>query len=78
MKNEVESIQNSQQKGRSIIPEISYNTLKKERVSNSEIAKIRHRGCVIVHGVFEEKQASDWNDEIGLYIKENDYLKKNA
>ena len=76
MKYEVESIQNAQEKGRSVIPEISYNTLKKGGVSNFEIAKIRHRGCVIVHGVFEEKQASDWNDEIGLYIKENDYLKK--
>ena len=76
MKYEVESIRNSQEKGHSVIPEISYSSLSKDKVSNSQISEIKHRGCVIIHGVFEEKQASDWNDEIGHYIRENDFLNK--
>jgi len=76
MKKEVETIRNSSEKGLPVIPEISYDALRKNTVSRSQINKIKHRGCVVIHGVFEKKQASDWNDEIGHYIEKNDYIEK--
>lgn len=76
MMREVEDIQNAQVKGGSVIPEISYNDVANGKVSDATKNAIRHRGCAIVRGVFDPAQVADWNDEIGEYIVQNDYLTK--
>ncbi len=61
-------------KGGPVIPELAYRDIADGAVSDASRAAIRHRGCVVVRGVFERAQAEDWNAEIGEYIADNDYL----
>ncbi len=76
MQAEVGKIVDLQAKGQSVIPEIDYRAVADGKVSDAARAEIRHRGCVIVRGVFDTSQVADWNGEIGEYLTENDYLAK--
>ncbi len=59
-----------------VVPEIAYSAVRDDAVSKSSINQIRQHGCVIVRGVFDEQQAVDWNEELGVYLSDNDYLSK--
>ena len=43
-------------------------------VSAGQQDRIRRRGCVVIRGVYDRDQAASWNEAIGRYIEENDYL----
>jgi hypothetical protein len=76
MLKEVEAIQTAQAQGKTVIPEIAYKDIAAGVVSDNMRASIRHRGCAIVRGVFDQAQVKEWNDEVGDYIARNDYLTK--
>lgn len=69
----VEAIADTHAKTGSVVPELAYDTIRSERVSEADKAAIRQHGCVIVRGVFDSRQAQDWNTELGEYLATNAY-----
>lgn len=76
MRREVDVIKADTDAGRTVIPEIDYDQIADGTVDEVNRQRIRHRGCVIVRGVFDRSEADEWNDQIGDYIQRNDYLSK--
>lgn len=76
MRREANVIQTEQAAGRSVIPEMNFTDITNSAVSNEMKNQIRHRGAVIIRGVFEKSRAEDWNEELGEYIDTNDYYEK--
>ncbi|NQW01937.1 MAG: DUF1479 domain-containing protein [Rhodospirillales bacterium] len=76
MRREADIILAEQAAGRSVIPELDFADIKAGRVAESQKNQIRQRGAAIIRGVFDAAQAADWNDELGHYIANNDYDKK--
>jgi hypothetical protein len=76
MKAEADRIQKSLSTGHPCIPELDYKTIRNGKVSDSARAEIRHRGAVVVRGVFERAQAEDWNEDLSTYITDNHYYEK--
>ncbi|MEO9228588.1 MAG: YbiU family protein, partial [Devosia sp.] len=62
--------------GRSTIPELSYRDIKDRKVSDATRAAIRSTGCAVIRGVFPQNQATEWFDEVGRYLEDNQYERK--
>ena len=62
--------------GDEAIPQLAFRDLLAGAVSEAQRERIRRRGCVVLRGVFDPAQATEWNEEIGRYIEENDYFRK--
>ena len=62
--------------GRSPIPELDYTTVRDGKVSDETRAAIRRTGCAVVRGVFPASQADEWFEEVGSYLEDNEYEKK--
>jgi hypothetical protein len=60
--------------GAGAIPQIDYREILAGAVSAAQQDRIRRRGCVVIRGVYDRDQAASWNEAIGRYIEENDYL----
>jgi len=60
--------------GAAAIPQIDYREILASAVSAGQQDRIRRRGCVVIRGVYDRDQAASWNEAIGRYIEENDYL----
>ena len=73
---EVDDILEMQHKEIPVIPEIDYKSIVNENVSKTEISNLKRRGAVIIRNVFDDQQASEWNDEVSEYILSNDYFTK--
>ena len=76
IKKEVDNILEMKHKVIPVIPEIDYKSIIKNEVSFDEIVNIKRRGALIIRNVFDDQQASEWNDEVGEYILSNDYFTK--
>lgn len=72
----VQEVLDLRENGNPVVPELSYSSIKNNKVSTKDIKQIRKRGCLIVRGVFEPNQAKDWNVELGQYLDENNYYDK--
>ena len=62
--------------GRPTVPELAYRDIKDGKVSDATRAAIRRTGCAVVRGVFPAAQAKAWFDEVGRYIEDNEYERK--
>jgi hypothetical protein len=60
--------------GEAVIPDIAYTDLAGGRVSEAVRENIRARGCVVVRGVYPERQAQAWDAELLRYVTDNDYI----
>ena len=78
IKKEVDNILEMKHKVIPVIPEIDYKSIIKNDVSFDEIVNIKRRGALIIRNVFDDQQASEWNDEVGEYILSNDYFTKSV
>ncbi len=78
LRKQVDFIADRQARGECVIPEVSYDSIRNNTVSQKDIEAIRERGCVIARGVFPRQQAEDWNQEVGHYLEANDYYAKAA
>lgn len=74
MLREIETIRTDLAAERPVIPEIRYDQIAQDTVTETMRDDVRRRGCVIVRGVFDPAQVGEWNDEIGQYIDRNNYL----
>src|SRR5262245_20182731 len=64
--------------GRPVVPELAYEDIRGEQVSDATIAAIRRTGCVVVRGVFPASVASAWFAELGEYLETNRYDEREA
>lgn len=71
MRREVDVIQSATNRGHSVIPEVPFSHIENSAVSATTLAEIRHRGCLIVRGVFSPAQAQKWDAELGNYLERN-------
>src|SRR6185295_16986853 len=62
--------------GRPTVPELSYADIKTGKVSDATRAAIRKSGVTIIRGVFPATQGTEWFEEVGRYLEDNDYEKK--
>ena len=74
MLREVEAIRAKHDSEVPVIPQVEYHKIAEGAVEEPFLELVRRRGCVIVKGVFDRGQVSEWNHEIGEYIDRNDYL----
>ncbi len=72
---EVEAIRAKHDSELSVIPQIEYHKIADCAVEEPFRELVRRRGCVIVKGVFDRIQVSEWDQEIGEYIDRNAYLR---
>ena len=74
MLREVEAIKAQNESELPVIPQVEFHKIAECTVEEPFRELVRRRGCVIVKGVFDRIQVSEWNHEIGEYIDRNDYL----
>ena len=74
MLREVEAIRAEHESGLPVIPQVQYREIANGAVEEPFRELVRRRGCIIVKGVFDAIQVSEWNHEIGEYIDRNDYF----
>ncbi len=74
----VEKIVSLQARTAAVVPELSYQAIARNSVSEQDIRTIRQRGCVIVRQVYQRQQAEDWNAELGEYLKINRYHERSS
>lgn len=65
-------------RGNGVIPRVEWSSVARGEVGSATCAEIRRRGSVIVGGVFERGQATEWNERIGEYIEKNNYAERSA
>ncbi len=76
IKSQIEAILSERARGENPVPQIYADDIIHNRVSEQQKALIRQRGCCTVKGVFPQSQARAWNEEIGRYLDENDFIEK--
>ncbi|PLN85095.1 DUF1479-domain-containing protein [Aspergillus taichungensis] len=68
MEEEVDKIKS---KGSDIIPSVKYEDIVNERVPESTLKEIRHRGTVVVRGVIPRGVARDYKERVEDYVAAN-------
>ncbi len=58
--------------GETVVPEVAFADIAAGTVPEAFAATVRQRGCVVVRGVFCERQAAEWNAELADYLARND------
>ncbi len=54
------------------VPEVEWRRIAAGNAPATLPDLIRHRGCVVIRGVFDAAQAADWDAEIAAYLAAND------
>jgi hypothetical protein len=60
-------------RGASVIPEIAFDDIEAGRVDAGKRQAVKRRGCAIVRGTSPRGQVEAWNEELGDYLRRNDY-----
>ena len=71
IKTEIEEIKKLKNSNKSIIPEISFDSIEKDNFEF--IKKIKKRGCVIIRDVFDDQKVQNLNKQLENYIDVNNY-----
>lgn len=76
MRRQIAELNHDQQRGEHPVPQLEANDILNQRVTEQQKNLIRQRGCCVIKGVFTPQQASDWNQQIGDYLDENQFVEK--
>lgn len=76
MRRQIDALHAEQQRGEHPVPQLEADDILHHRVSEQQKNLIRQRGCCTVRGVFSRTQASAWNDDIGRYLDDNQFVDK--
>lgn len=76
MRRQIATLNHEQQRGEHPVPQLEANDILNQRVTEQQKNLIRQRGCCVITGVFTRQQASDWNQQIGDYLDENQFVEK--
>ena len=70
---DIKTIESSNNKGESVIPEIMYSDIVNNKVDNKTIESVRRRGTVVIRNVFPREKSEKWYDQLNHYIDQNGY-----
>lgn len=73
---QINELQAAQARGEHPVPQLQADDIVLNRVTEQQKALIRQRGCVVIHGVFPQEKACDWNQQIGDYLEKNHFVEK--
>ena len=76
MRRQIARLNHEQQRGEHPVPQLEANDILNQRVTEQQKNLIRQLGCCVIKGVFTRQQASDWNQQIGDYLDENQFVEK--
>lgn len=76
MRRQIATLNTEQQRGEHPVPQLDANDILNHRVTEQQKNLIRQRGCCVVRGVFTVPQATQWNNDIGRYLDENQFVEK--
>src|SRR3954454_3806638 len=71
----VEEIEAAKARGENVWPVIDYSDIESGTVSPEQLAYLRKRGCLVVRGHFERRQALAWDQDIVDYVERNGFFK---
>jgi hypothetical protein len=72
MTKEAEHIAALRDRGESVIPEIQFQDIVANRVTDEQIALVKARGACVIRKVFDRSLAEQWDSEIADYVERND------
>ncbi len=73
---EVEAVAAELEAGGEVWPVVEYADIEAGTVPAHTIARLRRRGCLIVRGHFERRQALDWDQSIEDYVGRNRFFEQ--
>jgi hypothetical protein len=59
-------------RGESVIPEIQFSDIARERVTAAQIELVKARGACVIRHVFDRALAESWDRDIADYVERND------
>src|ERR1700748_3511446 len=62
--------------GQSVIPEIQFQDIAGQRVSQDKIDLVKSRGACVIRNVFERSVVEGWDREIAEYVEKNNLDKR--
>ncbi|NML30154.1 DUF1479 domain-containing protein [Paraburkholderia antibiotica] len=72
MTKEAQQIAALRERGEAVIPEIRFDDIVANRVSDAQIALVKARGACVIRQVFERSRVEQWDREIAEYVGRND------
>ena len=57
---DIRTIETTKQKGRSVIPEIMYSDIVKNKIDNKTIESVKRHGTVVIKNVFTREKSEEW------------------
>ena len=73
---DIRTIESSIQNGNSVIPEIMYSDIVKNKVDNKTIKSVRRHGTVLVRNVFSREKSEEWFNQLNHYLNQNGYYEQ--
>ena len=73
---DIKTIESYNNKGESVIPEIIFSDIVKNKVDNKKIESIRRSGTVIIKNVFPQIKSKKWYDQLKNYLDQNGYYEQ--
>ena len=73
---DIRAIESSIQQGKSVIPEIMFSDIVKNKVDNKTIKSVRRHGTVLVRNVFSREKSEEWFNQLNHYLDQNGYYEQ--
>ena len=70
---DIRTIENTKKKGRSVIPEIMYSDIVKNKIDNKTIESVKRHGTVVIKNVFAREKSEEWFNQLNQYLDQNCY-----
>ncbi len=77
VKEEIKIIESYKNKGESVIPEIIFSDILKNKVDNKTVQLLRRHGAVVIRNVFPRKKSEKWYNQLYSYLGQNGYYEQN-
>ena len=70
---DIRTIESSKKIGKSVIPEIMFSDIVKNKVDYKAIKSVRRHGTVLVRNVFPLEKSEEWFNQLNQYLDQNGY-----
>jgi hypothetical protein len=74
VRTQVEQIAAEKARGETVWPVMHYADIAAGTVTADQLARLRHRGCLVVRGHFDRDQALGWDQDIVSYVESNRFF----
>jgi len=76
IKQQIGAIRETLDRGENPVPRLHADDIIHHRVSEQQKALIKQRGVCAIHGVFSEQKATGWNQTVGDYLDNNNFVER--